>query len=173
MDLVIYQEIMNEIKPDFVIECGTYNGGSALFFASILDLLGRGSVITIDTCPQPNLPQHPRISYLTASSIAPETIHYVSNVITPNDVVMVVLDSDHTKDHVLAELELYHRFVTKGSYMIVEDTNINGNPVLPDFGPGPMEAVKKFIQHNHEFVIDQDKHKFFFTFNPFGYLKKI
>ena len=86
---------------------------------------------------------------------------------------MVILDSDHGKDHVLNELRTYSPFVTKGSYLIVEDTNINGHPVLHDFGPGPMEAVEDFLKENQNFTVDKSKEKFYLTFNPKGYLRKI
>jgi cephalosporin hydroxylase len=173
LDLFLYQEIIYEIKPDLIIECGTYNGGSALFFSSMLDLINKGKVLSIDIKPEPNLPVHPRITYFTASSTSPEAIEKVKSMINPNDVVMVVLDSDHTKDHVLNELRLYNGFVTKGSYLIVEDTNINGYPVLPDWGPGPMEALHEFLKENNDFIIDITKHKFFVTFHPDGFLRKV
>jgi len=74
---------------------------------------------------------------------------------------------------VLNELRIYSTFVTKGSYLIVEDTNLNGHPVWPKFGPGPMEAVSQFLQENKDFTIDKTKEKFYMTFNPNGYLIKI
>ncbi|MCY8939154.1 CmcI family methyltransferase [Peribacillus frigoritolerans] len=173
LDLFLYQEMIYEIKPDVIIESGTFSGGSALFFASMLDLVNNGKVMSIDISPQPNLPVHPRITYLNASSTAKKTLETVTNFINPGDKVMVNLDSDHTKDHVLNELKLYSQLVTVGSYLIVEDTNINGNPVYPDFGPGPMEAVDEFLQDNDQFIIDEDKHKFLLSFHPRGFLKKI
>ncbi len=81
---------------------------------------------------------------------------------------MVILDSGHSKSHVLKELQIYQSFVTKGNYLIVEDTNINGHPVLPQFGEGPMEAIEEFLASNEEFIIDNSKEKFFLTFNPQG-----
>ncbi|MGI0534853.1 class I SAM-dependent methyltransferase [Bacillus pfraonensis] len=173
LDLFLYQEMIYGIKPDFIIECGTYNGGSALFFSSMLDLIDKGKVLSIDIAPQPNLPTHPRLTYLQASSTSPEAIEKVQSMIKPGDVVIAVLDSDHSKDHVLNELRLYNKFVTTGSYLVVEDTNINGHPVLPDWGPGPMEAVTEFLKENNDFVIDESKHKFFVTFHPKGFLYKI
>ena len=86
---------------------------------------------------------------------------------------MVILDSDHNRDHVLKEMELYSPLVTRGSYLVVEDTNINGNPVLADFGPGPAEAVREFLQHHNEFEVDRNMEKFYMTFSPGGYLRRV
>ena len=173
LDLFIYQEIIFDIKPDLIIECGTFNGGSALFFSSMLDLINKGKVISIDHVLRSNLPSHPRLTYIKASSTSDEALEKVKQLINPGDVVVVVLDSDHRKNHVLSELELYGKYVTKGSYLVVEDTNVNGHPILPDFGPGPMEAVEEFLLENNEFMIDESKHKFFFTFCPKGFLRKV
>ncbi|KEK22539.1 cephalosporin hydroxylase family protein [Bacillus gaemokensis] len=172
-DLFLYQEMIYEIKPDLIIECGTFKGGSALFLASMLDLIGKGHVLSIDIGPQPNLPTHPRIQYLTASSISAEVQQIVLTLQPAFNVIMVILDSDHSKEHVLRELQLYSSLVSIGSYIVVEDTCINGNPILPDWGPGPMEAVEEFLQTNNNFIIDESKHKFFMTFHPKGFLKRI
>lgn len=173
LDLFIYQEIIFDIKPDLIIECGTFNGGSALFFSSMLDLINKGKVISIDHLLRSNLPSHPRLTYIKASSTSDEALEKVEQLINPGDVVMVVLDSDHRKNHVLSELELYGKYVTKGSYLVVEDTNVNGHPILPNFGPGPMEAVEEFLLENDEFEIDESKHKFLVTFCPKGFLRKV
>ncbi|MGE7859620.1 cephalosporin hydroxylase family protein [Bacillus mobilis] len=172
-DLFLYQEIIYELKPDLIIECGTCYGGSALYLASILDLIGKGHVLTIDIFPQPNRPSHDRITYVTASSVSVQAVQTILNMRKPDDVILVILDSDHSKEHVEKELSLYKSIVTTGSYIIVEDTSINGNPVSPDWGPGPMEAVEEFLAKNNNFKIDESKHKFFISFNPKGYLKKV
>jgi cephalosporin hydroxylase len=86
---------------------------------------------------------------------------------------MVILDSDHSKQHVLQELHAYAPLVTKGSYLIVEDTNVNGHPVFPEHGPGPMEALDEFLGQNSDFVVDRDREKFYLTMNPQGYLHKV
>ena len=86
---------------------------------------------------------------------------------------LVILDSNHSYNHVLKELRLYHPLVSKGSYIIVEDTNLNGHPVSPDFGPGPMEAVREFVRENRNFKIDLGMEKFVITFNPEGFLKRV
>ncbi len=87
--------------------------------------------------------------------------------------VLVVLDSDHSKEHVLAELEAYSPLVSEGGYLIVEDTNINGHPVLPNWGPGPTEALEEFLADNEDFVSDKGREKFFFTQNPGGFSKRV
>jgi cephalosporin hydroxylase len=172
-DLWVYQEILWELRPDLIIECGTYLGGSALFLASICDQLGHGQVFTIDINLSGERPEHPRIRYWHGSSLEPETIKAVEPLVSPGDTVIVILDSDHHKNHVLSELQIYSRFVSLGSYLIVEDTNLNGHPVWPGFGPGPMEAVNEFMKGTDQFVIDRSREKFYMTFNPGGYLKRV
>ena len=86
--------------------------------------------------------------------------------------VMVVLDSDHACDHVLKEMEIYGSMVSPGSYMIVEDSNVNGHPVKPEHGPGPMEAIQSYMQKHDDFEIDLSREKFFMTQNPNGFLRK-
>ncbi len=89
------------------------------------------------------------------------------------ETVLVVLDSDHSHDHVLAELRAYAPLVTPDSYLVVEDTNVNGHPVYEEFGPGPMEAVQDFLKENDTFAVDVTREKFLLTFNPGGWLKKL
>lgn len=172
-DLWIYQEIMFETRPDVIIECGTGIGGSALYLAQHCDLMGNGRIITIDIAEQPNRPDHERITYITGSSIAPQTLQRIKELIISTDKVLVILDSDHSKNHVLQELNSYSELVTLGSYIIVEDTIIGGHPVKPHRKPGPMEAVKEFIKTNENFIIDKSREKFYLTFNRNGYLKKV
>ncbi len=85
---------------------------------------------------------------------------------------MVVLDSDHSAAHVGKELEIYAPLVTPGCYMVVEDTNVNGHPISPDFGPGPWEAVEAFLSRRTDFVADGSREKFILTFNPRGFLRR-
>ena len=172
LDLWVYQEILEEVRPEVIVECGTAFGGSALYLASICDLLGHGEVVTVDVESYPNRPVHERITYIHGSSTAPETVSRVKKLIADREPVMVILDSDHTKRHVLNELRLYESLVSGGSYLIVEDTNVNGHPVLRNFGPGPFEAVAQFMHENSEFIRDSAREKYFLTFNPNGYLFK-
>lgn len=173
LDLWIYQEILFETRPEVIIESGTESGGSALFLASVCDLIGEGRVVTIDIQDNLMRPKHPRITYVRGSSVAPETVELVKQSIEQKTRVMVILDSDHRKDHVLKELRIYADLVTPGSYLIVEDTNVNNHPVAEDFGSGPMEAVEEFLSTRDDFIIDREREKFFLTFNPKGYLRRV
>lgn len=173
LDLWIYQEIIHELKPDVIIECGTFKGGSALFFACICDLVGKGRVLTIDIQEYQQRPKHERVTYLVGSSTSEEIVRKVRDLIGEDEKVMAVLDSDHSMPHVLNEMSIYGKFVTPGSYLIVEDTNINGHPVRPRHTPGPMEAVRSFLRENEAFVVDKEREKFYLSFNPNGYLKRI
>ena len=172
LDLWIYQELMVSLRPQLIVETGTFAGGSALFLATVCDAIGSGEIVSIDLAPRPGLPRHERVTYLTGSSIAPETIEIVAEHARGKTPVVVILDSDHSREHVLAELRLYSDFVTPGSYLIVEDTNLNGHPVAANFGAGPMEAVREFLEERSDFRPDAEQEKFFLTFNPGGYLRR-
>ena len=170
LDLWTYQEIIYETKPEVIIETGTAHGGSALFFANICDLAGKGEVITIDISECDI--SHPRITKIIGSSVSNEVLNQVKEIVD-NKVAMVILDSDHSKNHVLKEMELYSDFVSVGNYLVVEDTNINSHPVLPGWGEGPMEAVNEFLKNRKDFEIDHAKEKFLLTFFPKGFLRRV
>ena len=172
MDLWHYQEILNEVRPELIIETGTCYGGSALYLAQMCDILGTGRIITVDVEPREGRPVHPRITYLTGSSVSPEIVSQLAAAARQASRVMIILDSDHSRDHVTAELRALAGLVTPGSYLIVEDTNVNGHPVDLEHGPGPMEALNAFIVERPEFAIDSRGEKFLLTFNPRGYLKR-
>lgn len=177
LDLWIYQEIIFEVRPDLIVEAGTAFGGSAYYLACLLDVLGQGRIITVDVNDYAETgqarPTHPRIRYLRGSSVSEETVEEVTREIAETDRVMVILDSDHSREHVLKELSIYSGLVSEGSYLVVEDTNVNGHPVDPTHGPGPMEAVEQFLRGNDDFVPDLGREKFYLTFNPMGYLRKL
>ena len=172
LDLWVYQELLFRVRPDVVVETGTYKGGSAYFMASILDLMGHGRVLTIDIDQDEDRPRHARIEYVTGSSVEPSVVDRVRDETARSDTVLVILDSDHHRDHVLAELHAYSAMVTPGSYLIVEDTNINGHPVRADYGPGPREAVETFLDGTTEFEPDPACEKFLLTWNGGGYLRR-
>ena len=174
LDLWTYQEVIYEQRPGVIIETGTYKGGSALYLATICDLLDSGEVITIDIDPthQDVRPKHPRITYFTGSSVDTEILARLKERLAGRP-AMVILDADHREDHVLAELRAYRQFVPVGGYMIVEDTNINGHPTYPDFGPGPWEAVDRFLAEDSGFVPDRGCERFLLTMNPRGFLRRV
>jgi cephalosporin hydroxylase len=172
-DLWIYQEIICENKPDVIIETGTLEGGSALYLASLLDLVGHGRVISIDLQFRGGRPVHDRITYITGSSTAASTIEKLEPLLRDTGSRMVILDSDHRKAHVEDELRIYSRYVTPGQYLVVEDSAINGHPVYGKFGPGPFEAIATFLKSTDDFVVDKTKEKFLLSANHNGNLRRV
>ena len=170
-DLWAYQEILYETRPELIVETGTFQGGSALYLAHLCDLLGHGRVLTIDIRDREGRPQHERVTYLTGSSVAPDVLEQVRHA-TAGRRTMVILDSDHSEEHVLAELRAYAPLVSPGCYLIVEDTNVGGHPVHPDHGPGPTEALERFLKDTDDFEVDRGRETFLVSFNPGGYLKR-
>lgn len=172
-DMWMYQELISELRPAVVLETGTFRGGSALFLATVMDGLREGRVISVDVSHADDLPRHDRVSYLTGSSVDPAIIAAVKAEIGAESRVLVILDSDHSRDHVLGEMEAYADLVPVGGYLVVEDTNVNGHPVWPDFGPGPMEAVDAFLARRSDFEIDPYRERLLSTANPRGYLRRV
>lgn len=177
-DVWITQEIIQEVKPDFIVEAGTFHGGSAALWATVLVQVNpKGRVITIDiedhTSEARKLPIfRQRVDFLLGSSTDPKIVAEVRKR-AGGGKVLVILDSDHKKAHVLEELAAYGPLVSVGSYLIVQDTNINGHPVLSTSGPGPMEAVEEFLASNRQFESDRSRERLLFTMNPKGYLKRV
>jgi cephalosporin hydroxylase len=172
-DMWIYMELIDQLEPGLVIETGTYRGGSALYIADRLETIGAGNVVTVDVNEPPNPPAHPRLTYLTGSSTDPAIVEKIAAMAPEGQPVLVILDSDHSQAHVAAELEAYAPLVPVGSYLIVEDTNVNGHPAAPDFGPGPMEAVWDFLATDPGFEVDTRCERYFLTQNPSGYLRRV
>lgn len=172
-DCWIKQEIIYETRPDLIIETGTFDGGSAMFYASLFDLMGgEGKIVSIDIDPQPNLPTHPRVEFITASSIEPSVVEKLRKM-AEGKRVMVILDSDHSEAHVRKELDAWAGFVTSGCYLVIEDTNVYGHPVLKEHGPGPMEALNDWLKTNPPFENDPAREKYMVTFHPRGYWKRV
>lgn len=172
-DLWVFQEILHDVRPSLVIELGTYLGGTTLFLAHQLDLLGTGRVISVD-CEERPAPVHPRIHYLRGQTTAPEILTVVDDAARScGGPVLVLHDADHRYEPALADLEAYASIVTPGSYLIVADTNVNGHPVLESWGPGPYEAVETFLARHPEFEVDASREKFLLTYCPRGFLKRV
>jgi len=177
-DAWIHQEIIVRVKPDFILETGTWHGGSAVLWATILtEVNPAGRVITIDikdyAAEAKNLPiAQEKVDFLLGNSIDPAIVAEVEKRVRGKK-VLVILDSNHSKNHVLAEMKAYAPLIPKDSYLIVQDTNINGHPVLKDFGPGPMEAVNEFLATNDQFLPDSNAERLMLTMHPKGYLKRV
>jgi len=185
-DMIALQEIIWQVKPDLIIETGIAHGGSLIFSASILELVGgEGSVLGIDIdIRQHNrveIERHPmskRITMLEGSSIAESIQTKVKEFSANKRSVLVILDSNHTHEHVLEELHLYSPLVTRGSYLVVFDTVIEDMPAdcFPDrpWGKGnnPKTAVWEFLKTTDRFEIDKEiEAKLLITVAPDGYLK--
>lgn len=191
-DILAMQQIIWEVKPDLIIETGIAHGGSLIFSASMLELIAtctgvEGEVLGIDIDIRPHnrkaIEEHPmykRISMIQGSSIAPEIIAQVKEKAKGKKRILVCLDSNHTHDHVLAELEAYAPLTTVGSYCVVMDTVIEDMPEghFPDrpWGKGnnPKTSVWEYLKTHPEFEIDKSiQHKLLVTVAPDGYLKRV
>jgi cephalosporin hydroxylase len=177
-DAWMWQEIIWELKPDFIVETGTYTGGSALYFASLLELMDLpGKVVSVDINPMlEQVSTKPvfrrRVQVIRGDSVAPEVVEQVTESVKDGKVVLVTLDSLHTKDHVLKELERYGPLVTPGSYLVVQDTRIQ-DFAAPRREPGPGEAVEEFLKTHPEFEVDRDRERLLLTFYSGGYLRRV
>ena len=172
LDLWVYQEILHQTRPELIVETGTYRGGSALYLASMCDLLGAGEIVSVDIEPlRDDYPEHPRITYLGGRSSTDQEVVAEIRARAEGRRALVVLDSDHSQAHVEAELAAYAPIVPVGCYLIVEDSNIG--QIRKDLMPGPLQAVEAFLARTDEFVVDRDREKFLITFNPGGYLRRV
>ena len=177
LDMWNYQEIIAERGIEWVLETGTRHGGSALFFADLLAARGAaGLVISVDIDHDSlQISAHPKLRLLRGDSASPAILRAVGELLpkkrTP---LFVILDSDHRRDHVLRELRAYVPLMQSGDYLVVEDSCVNGHPVRPEFGPGPMEAIEEFLKANRDLLIPdgEREEKFGCTFAPRGYYTK-
>jgi cephalosporin hydroxylase len=172
------QEIIAETRPDYIIETGTANGGTTLFYATVLSFVNpEGKVITVDVDPHidkaSRFPIWKRsVEMVVGSSLDPKVADHIAQEVSGKR-VLITLDSLHTHDHVLHELEIYSKIVSPGSYLVLQDTNINGHPVAPGWGSGPMEALEDFMKTHDNFVADRSREKFLLTHYPQGWLKRV
>jgi cephalosporin hydroxylase len=184
-DLVATQEILWNVKPDLVIETGVAHGGSLIFYASILELIGKGRVVGIDIDIRAHnraaIEAHPmfrRIELIEGSSVDDGVFARVRAAAEGQQTVLVALDSNHTHEHVLAELRLYSQLVTPGSYLIAFDTIVEqmpeefsaGRPWKP--GDNPATAVAQFLKETDRFAVDEEiDRKLLISVAPGGYLR--
>jgi len=187
MDAFVLQEIIFRNKPEVIIETGTGKGGSAIFYASIFELMGSdGKVFSIDSMPDfedlllsseiaRNKKILDRIEFVFGDSISDSAISLLRQE-SMNLKTMVVLDSWHSEEHVYKELELYSKLVSINQYLVVEDTHCSstGNPVKWKFrDQGPSAAVDRFLKKNKNFVVDYECEKHIMTFNPGSWMKRV
>jgi cephalosporin hydroxylase len=188
-DMMAMHEIIWELKPDLVIETGIAHGGSLIYYASLLELIGKGEVLGIDIDIREHnrieIEKHPmfkRIKMIQGSSIDPEIVSKVQEHTKGKQTILVTLDSNHTHEHVLAELKMYSPFVSLNSYIVVYDTIVEKLPeqYLPGhvrpwgIGDNPLTALNTFIAENPQFEIDKSiNNKLLISVAPDGYLKRI
>jgi cephalosporin hydroxylase len=187
-DMIAMQEIIWKLKPDLVIETGIAHGGSLIYYASLLELIGNGKVLGIDIDIREHnrkeIEKHPmfkRIKMIQGSSISSEVLEQVKDESLGKRSVLVCLDSNHTHEHVLAELNLYSPFVSPGSYIVAFDTIVEE---LPEgyfsqkrpwgISNNPRTAVDEFLATNKQFEIDRSiDNKILISVAPRGYLKRV
>jgi cephalosporin hydroxylase len=174
-DAWLLQEAIVEGSVDLVIECGTNRGGSSYFMGTIFDLLGQGSVITIDV-ENLRVVEHPRVEYIIGSTTDPEVFTHVRQRVAelqPQH-ILVFLDSDHTQAHVERELALYSDLVGIGDYVFVQDGCIDELRMLRAGRPGPLKAIEQSIQSDHRFEVDEDRSgRYFVSHSPKGWLRRV
>ncbi|MBI3616050.1 MAG: cephalosporin hydroxylase family protein [Candidatus Omnitrophica bacterium] len=184
-DIVMMQELIWKLRPDLIIESGLAHGGSAVLYASLCEMIGKGRVIGIDVEVREHnrtaIRSHPlsnRIEIIEGSSIDPQTFARVKERASGVQTVLVVLDSNHSHDHVLRELNLYHGLVTPGSYLVAMD---GSQAHVWDVPRGkrewkedhPLTAIRQFLKTHPEFQVDPHYTRMHLTSNPDGFLRRL
>lgn len=191
-DMLRLQEVIYAVKPDVIIETGIAHGGSLVFYASLFKAMGKGRVIGVDIEIRPHnraaIDAHelrPYITLIEGSSIAPDIVDQVASQVAADETVMVLLDSNHTKEHVLAELKTYSPLVTVGSYIVAMDGIMERLPgarrTQEDWTwNNPRRAALDFVEANPEFVIEEPRFQFNegtvterVTYWPSGFIRRI
>ena len=180
VDLWVMQDIIWEIRPDFIIETGTFRGGSALFWANVLNGIGltNSRVITVDISDYTyEASEHPLwkqyVDFYLGSSTDPQIVAAIARQVRGKK-TLVTFDSDHRAPHVLRELRMYSPMVSRGSYVVVEDTHMDGVPTYSDTYAGPFEAVLQFLSEggSQDFEQDVTRERMGMSFNPGGWLRR-
>ena len=173
-DLWTITETIQAVHPMLIIETGTHVGGSALYYANLLDLIGQGRVISMDVEDR-HQREHPRIEFLIGDSTSEERVLEVRTAAEDcGGPVLVILDSDHHAEHVLREMEAYGPAVTPGCYMLVQDGLIDVLPSMRQPYPGPLHAIQQFLTRHPEFEVDEQRcNQFLITYHPMGWLHRL
>lgn len=183
-DMAMMHELLWKLKPDVIVECGVGQCGGLLFYASMMELIGKGRVIGVDIeireANRTRLATNPlskRVELIEGSSVGPQTFEQVKAKIKPGEHVLVILDSDHTYDHVAKEMALYHTLVPSGGYLVVMD---GGAAHVWDIPRGqakyrdnhPLMAIDGFVAKHPEFSIDPHFNRLAVTSSPLGFLRR-
>jgi cephalosporin hydroxylase len=172
-DLFAYQELVSRIRPDWIIETVTGNGGRALYLASICDLVDHGQVVSVDEQVSDDRPHHPRVTYVVGPAESDETADQVRAIVGAEPHALLILGSRGRSGKTFADFRLYESLVPVGSYVVFEDTIVNGHPVWAGHGPGPFEAVKGVLSTRDDFAADRSMDRYVPSFNAGGYLKRL
>jgi len=191
-DMVLMQEVIFDVRPDLILETGVAHGGSLVFYASLCKALEQGRLIGVDIEIRPDnrkaIEDHPLSAYIRlieGDSTDPEVVEQVKKAILPNEKVMVLLDSCHSRDHVLAELRAYAPLVSVGSYIVVMDSIMAHLAGVPGSGSdwtwnNPMGAANEFLENNPDFEVSEPGFAFNegtsaerVTYSPRGFLRRI
>ncbi len=183
-DILIMQEVIYKVRPDVIVETGTAHGGTAMLYASMLELLGKGRVISIDIeirkYNRLAIQAHPmskRITLIEGSSTDDNVLAQVRQSICPQDTVLVALDSNHTYNHIREEMEKYSKLVMPGSYMVVFDGVMEILTDAPNGSPSwatdsPAAAIRDFLAEHEEFEVDPYYNRLVVTYCSNGFLRR-
>ncbi len=169
-DLWVIQEIIHETQPEIVIEIGCKFGGTTLWLSDTMKTVASGSVISVDV-NRPRIDFSENVQFIEGDSIASGTVEQVASL-RGDQRTMVLADGNHAADHVFQELVLYGPMVAPGCYFVVEDGIVDVMD-WPQYQPGPLVAVQRFLGENSSFVADERREKFILTYAPGGFLKRV
>jgi cephalosporin hydroxylase len=177
LDCWICQEIVWEVRPDVVVEIGSFHGGSTLYFCHLLDLLGDGTVVSVEIDRAYFEVKHPRLVEVTGNSGEQHVRDQVASLCAGKK-ALIVHDADHSKDAVLRDLRLYADLVSPGSYFIVEGGVVDifdprTAPLLGWEQPGPLAAIREFLTSDERFVVDGGRERYLIAYNHCGFLKRV
>lgn len=176
VDMWVLQEIIFAVKPQVIVEIGSEVGGSTLYFAHLLDIIGEGKVISIDISRTYFKAKHPQIIVLTGDSSSPEVIKETHRL-CKNKRVLINHDGDHHTEQVFKDLNAYSDLVSLGSYFTIEDGAVDiyepEDLKIPMHGSGPLPAIREFLKTHPEFIIDNSAERYIATLYPQGFLKRI
>ena len=171
-DLLAYQELLTDVRPDWIVDVGTRTGSRAWFLATVCDLLGHGRVVTVGERLPADRPEHPRIEWVTTKPHLAEGFDAVRAITGTEPRAMVILGERARHRRTVAAFNGYHGLVPVGSYVVVENTVVNGNPVWTGFGPGPNEAVAEILAGHPDFTADRSRERGLVSLNRGGYLRR-